>query len=721
MEKEKDKEPKAPAEYTFINRELSWLAFNYRVLQEAKDKTVPLLERIKFMAIFSSNLDEYFKVRVATLKRLINLKKKTRKKLNDDPTDTLDQVLKEVHRQQEEFGEVFREGILADLREHDIHLLTENDLNKEQEEWVQDYFRETLEPLLLPIILDETDTHLFLQDQMVYIGVKMWDPTEDNCKAVRFAMLEVPTKKHGGRFVKLPTVDGQRHVMFIDDVIRFCLPLMFPNYKSFVAHAAKVSRDAELDIEEEVSGSLMAKIQSSLKKRETGYPARLLYDPETPQELLDMLKAHTGITDDELVEGSKYHNFRDFFGFPDFNLPDLKYTPQPVLLHPQLEQEPSLLAAMQGKDYLVHYPYQSFDYVLRLFEEAANDPKVTAISATLYRVAAKSKVAKALAKAAKNGKLVTVVVELRARFDEESNIYWAGKLQKAGANVIFGVPDLKVHSKLGLITRNEKGRLVNYAYLSTGNYNEDTSTIYADHALFTSDKRLTKDVEQVFNFFIDRQPDKKFGHLLMAPLNMRQGFTKLVDQEIKNAKKGLPASMILKMNALQDERMIKKLYAASQAGVKIQLLVRGICCLVPGVEGMSENIQVRSIVDRYLEHARVYIFHNNGDEQLYIASADWMTRNLNRRVEVAFPIYQPDLAAEIRHIIELQLSDDTKTRSVDNDYIKPPSPTHVRSQYATYEYLSQMAQADVAPKADTAAKAETTSKAGAVAKKEKKK
>lgn len=699
MNKETDKEQLATASYPFINRELSWLAFNYRVLQEAKDKTVPLLERVKFMAIFSSNLDEYFKVRVATLKRLIKLKEKTRKKLDEDPTETLDQIMAEVHRQQQEFGQVFREGILADLREQNIHMLTENDLNPEQEEWVRDYFEETLEPLLLPIILDETETHLFLKDQTVYLGVKMWEPTESNCKPERFAMLEIPTKKHGSRFVKLPTVNEQRYVMFIDDVIRFCMPRLFPQYKVFDAHAVKVSRDAELDIEEEVSGNLMAKIHNSLKKRETGYPARLLYDPQTPQDLLDMMMAHTGITEAELVEGSKYHNFRDFFQFPDFNLPELKYDPQPTLVHPELEKANSLLAAMKEKDYLVHYPYQSFDYVLRLFEEAAEDPKVTAMSATLYRVADKSKIAKALAKAAKNGKLVTVVVELKARFDEESNIFWAGKLQKAGANVIFGAPDLKVHSKLGLITRNEKGKLVNYAYLSTGNYNEDTSKIYADHALFTSDKRLTKDVEQVFNFFIDRQQNKTFQHLLMAPLNMRQGFVKMIDREIKNAKKGLPASMTLKMNALQDERMIRKLYSASQAGVKIKLLVRGICCLMPGVKGISENIEVRSIVDRYLEHARVYIFHNNGDEQLYIASADWMTRNLNRRVEVAFPIYQPELAAQIRHVIELQLADDTKTRSVDNSYIKPNAPTDIRAQYSIYNYLRDMVPAGMdAPK-----------------------
>ncbi|WP_162051455.1 polyphosphate kinase 1 [Pontibacter pamirensis] len=686
----KEKEEQATPDYPMINRELSWLAFNYRVLQEAKDKNVPLLERIKFMAIFSANLDEYFKVRVATLKRLIKLKEKTRKKLNTDPSEIFDQVIREVKRQQEDFGEVFREGILADLRAHDIHLLTEHELNPEQQEWVKNYFPKKVLPLLQPIILDETETHLFLKDQTVYLSIKMWEPQEEGLKPERYAMLEIPTKKHGSRFVKLPTVDEQRYVMFVDDVIRFCLPEVFDKYQQFDSHAVKVSRDAELDIEEEVSGNLMAKIRKSLKKREIGYPARLLYDPETPQDLLDMMMAHTGVTEDELVEGSKYHNFRDFFQFPDFNLPNLKYKPQPTLVHPQLEQEPSMLAAMQKQDYLVHYPYQSFDYVLRLFNEAAEDPKVTSMSATLYRVADKSAIAKALAKAAKNGKLVTVVVELKARFDEESNIFWAGKLQKAGANVIVSVPELKVHSKLGLITRNEGGKLVNYAYLSTGNYNEDTSTIYADHALFTSDKRLTKDVEQVFNFFIDRHPDKKFDHLLMAPLNMRERFVKLIDREIKYAKKGFPARLILKMNALQDERMIKKLYAASQAGVKVDLLVRGICCLVPGVEGISENIQVRSIVDRYLEHARVYIFHNNGDAEYYVASADWMTRNLNRRVEVAFPLLQPHLVKQVRDIIDLQLADDTKARTVDNSYLQEGDQTNMRSQYATYDYLRDL-------------------------------
>ncbi|MFT2009109.1 polyphosphate kinase 1 [Pontibacter sp. 13R65] len=694
---EKHQTDKKNKTYPFINRELSWLAFNYRVLQEAKDPRVPLLERIKFMAIFSSNLDEYFKVRVATLKRLVMLKKKTREKLVEPPTETLEQVLQEVGRQQEEFGQVFREGILADLRKENIHLLTEHDLNAKQQTFVKKYFKDTLQPLLLPILLDETQTHLFLKDQTVYLGVHLTEPKTADAPAERFALMEIPTKKHGGRFLKLPTVGNKRYVMFIDDVIRFCMGTLFPDYAQQKAHAVKVSRDAELDIEDEISGNLMTKIRKSLKKRETGYPARLLYDPETPQVLLEAIMAHTGVSEDALVEGSKYHNFRDFFQFPDFNLPQLKFEPQPALIHPQLEQEPNILDAMKKQDYLVHYPYQSFDYVLKLFQEAAEDPTVQSISATLYRVAEDSAIAKALVKAAKNGKLVTVVVELKARFDEESNMFWAGKLQKAGANVILGAPELKVHSKLGLITRVEAGKMKHYAYLSTGNYNEDTSLIYCDHALFTSNPELTKDVEQVFNFLMDGQPDKTFNRLLVAPINMRERFVELINREIRNAKKGLPASMILKMNALQDERMIKKLYEASKAGVKVQLLVRGICCLVPGQEKVSEHIQMRSIVDRYLEHARVYIFHNNGEEEYYVASADWMTRNLNRRVEVCFPLLEPKLVAELRHIIDLQLQDDTKARNVDNTYVEADTKQEVRAQYATYDYLQSLVPKGIDP------------------------
>ncbi|MDQ3290827.1 MAG: polyphosphate kinase 1, partial [Bacteroidota bacterium] len=424
-----------------------------------------------------------------------------------------------------------------------------------------------------------------------------------------------------------------------------------------------------------------------------GYPSRLLYDSATPNHLLEIICRLIGITSAELVMGSRYHNFRDFFGFPDFGLTHLKYLPQPALPHPGLHGRKNLLEAIYQQDFLLHYPYQSFEYVLQFLNEAATDPNVTAISATLYRVADKSEVAKALVKAAKNGKRVTVVVEVKARFDEESNINWARKLEKAGATVIPGLPGYKVHCKLCLVTRQEKNGLVNYAYLSTGNFNEKTSRIYADHGLFTSDTRLTKEVESVFQFLLDRNPDnKQFRHLLVAPFNMRTKFVHLINKEIKNAQKGLPAYLILKMNSLQDEAMILKLYEASAAGVKVDLIVRGICCLNPGVKNLSENITVRSIVDRYLEHARVFIFGNNGNEKMYIASADWMTRNLSRRVEVGFPLFDETLRQEVRHLIELQLNDNTKARTILNQYLQTKNASEIRAQFDTYSYLQNLNQ-----------------------------
>ncbi len=641
------------------SRELSWLAFNHRVLQEAQDVTVPLLERIQFMAIFSSNLDEYFKVRVATLKRLIQLKKSTRQQLTQDPSEELDQVLAEVTRQQEELGATFRQQIVPALQAENIVIIDDKTIRPEQEEWVHDYFLKKVQPLLAPVVLSPDINFFFLKDQVLYLLIELSHSGQEPTVVV----MEVPTKQHDGRFVKLPTHHNERFVLFLDDIIRYNLLRLFPEYQSAQAYAIKISRDAELDIEEEVSENLMAKIQRSLKKRETGYPSRLLYDSAMPPALQDTVCRLIGVTPEELVVGSRYHNFRDFFGFPDFGLPHLKYTPQPPLPQPQLHGRKKLFEAIYQQDFLLHYPYQSFDYVLQFLNKAAKDPAVTTISATLYRVADKSKVAKALVKAAKNGKRVTVVVELKARFDEESNIYWARKLEKAGATVIVGLPGYKVHSKLCLVTRQEKNGPVQYAYLSTGNFNEKTSRIYADHGLFTSDTRLTKEVEKVFQFFLDRNPDKQFRHLLVAPFNMRAKFIQLINKEIRNAKKGLPAYLIAKMNSLQDEAMILKLYEASAAGVRIELIVRGICCLNPGVAGLSENITVRSIVDRYLEHARVFIFGNNSNEEMYVASADWMTRNLSKRVEVGFPIFDNALRQEIRHLIDLQLQDNTKART----------------------------------------------------------
>jgi len=679
-----------------LNRELSWLAFNRRVLQEAQNPAVPLLERVKFLAIFSSNLDEYFKVRVATLRRLVKLKKKTRAKLGEDPGEQLKNLLEEVGRQQQEFGETFREGILPELQRQHIHLLADHDLNDSQRLWVQQYFRDKVQDLLSPVILDENLHHLFLKDQSVYLTFYLSEAVKQkkHDDAERVVVMELPTKRHGGRFVQLPTEGEERYVMFLDDVIRCCAQDLFPKYAKVQVHALKLSRDAELDIQEEVSGNMMTKIKSSLQKRETGFPARLLYDPGMPKAVLKTVMQKTGIGKEELVEGSRYHNFRDFFGFPSLGLTALQYPEQPPLPHPTLPRTGGkMLAAIAERDHLLHLPYQSFDYVTRFISEAALDAQVTSISITLYRVAAKSEVAKALLKAVKNGKQVTVVVELKARFDEESNMFWAEKLQKAGANVIFGIPDLKVHSKVLLVTRTEAEQNRLYAYFSTGNFNEVTSHIYADHGLFTSDPRLTREAAEVFRYFHDRQPKTGFEHLLVAPFELRDKLNALIDREIKLAKHGKDAYIILKLNALQDERMILKLYEASQAGVRVELLIRGISCVIPGLEGQSANIQQRGLVDRYLEHARVYVFGNDGAEKVYVASSDWMARNLDRRVEVAFPILNDELRAEVRHILDLQRQDNVKSRDFQNNYIgqEEAAVKQVRAQFETYEYLRKLA------------------------------
>jgi len=674
-----------------LSRDLSWLRFNARVLQEAQSPAVPLLERLKFLAIFSSNLDEFFKVRVATLRRLAKLKKKTRAKLGESPKRQLREVLAEVERQQEVFGATFREQLLPELNRHHVHLLSEAELTDPQRAWTAHYFQDKVRDLLSPVALDDTLHHLFLKDQAVYLTFFLSQPRDAKAglEAERVLLMELPTKRHGGRFVRLPDEGEERYVLFLDDVIRVGAAELFPAYHRVEINAVKLSRDAELDIEEEVSGDLMEKIRSSLAKRTTGFPARLLYDPLMPREALRAVKQKTGITDEELVEGSRYHNFRDFFGFPDFDEPRFQYPARPALPHPTLPRTGSLLAAIGRRDHLLHPPYQSFDYVTRLLREAATDPRVSAVSITLYRVASKSAVVKALLKAAKHGKQVTVVMELKARFDEESNLFWADKLKRAGAHVVFTPPELKVHSKLLLIARREADETTRqYAYFSTGNFNESTSQLYTDHGLFTADERLTREAAAVFNYLLDHQQVPKLEHLLVAPFGLRPGLTALIDYEIKQAKKGREAYIILKVNALEDKGMIAKLYEASAAGVRVELVVRGIGCLVPGQPGFSEHIQQRGLVDRYLEHSRVYVFAHGGEEQVFVSSADWMTRNLDRRVEVAFPILDGGLRAELRHLLNLQCHDNVKARDFENNFIQPESGEKpLRAQEATYAWL----------------------------------
>ena len=683
-----------------LPRDLSWLRFNARVLQEAQCPDVPLLERLKFLAIFSANLDEFFKVRVATLRRLVKLKKKTRAQLPQErPKRLLAEVLAEVHAQQEAFGDTFRQQVLPALQAAGICLLSAEQLTDSQRAWTQRYFEQHVRDLLSPVGLDDTLHQLFLKDQAVYLTCWLARPGAKTKKshAERVVIMELPTKRHGGRFVPLPggagTPANPHCVLFLDDVVRVGAASLFPAYEEVTVNAIKLSRDAELDIEEEVSGDLLAKIRSSLAKRATGYPARLLFDPEMPPAVLRAIRHKTGIADEELVEGSRYHNFRDFFGFPDFGRTDLLNPAWPALPHPTLPRTGPLLPALARRDHLLHPPYQSFDPVPRLLREAAQDPRVSALSITLYRVAPKSAVAKALLKALKNGKQVTVVVELKARFDEESNLYWAEKLQRAGAHVIFTPPELKCHAKLLLITRRAEaaGEPERYAYLSSGNFNEATAGLYADHGLFTTHPELVAEIDQVFRYFITGAEPAGLRHLLVAPFTLRARLLALIAAEAARAKKGKPASIILKVNSLEDPGMIAALYAAGQAGVHIELLIRGIGCLLPGEPGLSDTISQRGLLDRYLEHARIYVFGTGDAEQVYVSSADWMGRNLDRRVEVAFPLLDADLRAEIRHLLDLERADNVKARDFDNHYILPaPGEPVVRAQAAQYQYLKKL-------------------------------
>jgi len=688
-----------------LPRDLSWLRFNERVLLEAQNPDVPLLERLRFLAIFSANLDEFFKVRVATLRRLARLKKKTRAQLPQErPRRLLAEVLAEVYRQQTAFGHVFRDEVLPALHAAGIQLLSLDELSAEQRAWGERYFEEYVRGLLSPVALDEALSALFLKDQAVYLAIELASTSAANSTsspdpaAPHVLLAELPTRLHGGRFVALPggsgTADDPHGVLFLDDVVRLGLPALFPGAARVEAYALKLSRDAELDIEEEVAEDLLEKIKTSLAKRASGSPARLLYDPEMPRVVRRLVQAKTGVADEELVEGSRYHNFRDFFGFPDFGRADLLNPPWPALPHPTLPTRGPLLPAIAARDHLLHPPYQSFEAVLpRLLRQAADDPRVSALSITLYRVADHSAVAKALVRAVRRGKQVTAVVELKARFDEASNIIWAEKLQRAGARVIFTPPSLKCHAKLLLIQRRDEAdeRTRAYAYLSSGNFNEATARLYADHGLLTAHPDITAEVEQVFAYFRAGTVPSGLRHLLVAPFGLRKRLLRLITAEADRARRGEDTYIILKVNALEDPDLIAALYIASQAGVRVELLIRGIGCLVPGQPGQSETIRQRALLDRYLEHARVYVFGNGGQELVYVSSADLMSRNLDRRVEVAFPLLDETLRAEVRQLLDFERQDNVKARDFENQPVPGEAgAAAVRAQAARRDYLDSL-------------------------------
>ena len=669
-----------------FNRELSWLSFNYRVLQEAINVEVPLIERLRFLAIYSSNLDEFYRVRVASYIHVLAMQKAQGLAQDVGIKKLLKKIKKIVHKQQIEFGRIFREELIPQLKREGIYLVNDSEVNEDQKAFLAQYFKENVSAHLK--ITDLSKKTRFLKNKGLYFTV---ETVSEKSGDQGLYLVNIPTDKTD-RFVVLPSKKGEQVIIQLSDVMRLFLDDFFPANKVVSLYEIKVTRDAELYLEEEIAETIEERISDSLHKRTIGDPSRFLYDELMPKLVLKTVRQKLGIRKNELVPGGRYHNFNDFFGLPVDAAADLVYEDFESIDHPQLVGK-NYIETIAKEDVILHFPYQNYNHVLEFVEEAAADDLVEEINITLYRVAKESRVCKALIKARELGKKVVVFNEVKARFDEELNIYWGDKMKAAGIEVLYSFEEIKVHSKICLIKRRENEKLVEYAYFGTGNFNEATAKIYCDHALLTSNTKLTTELNKVFEFLKGNIKEPTFEYLLVAPFNMRNQFEALIDNEIALVKAGKVGKMTLKMNSLQDKMMIHKLYEASNAGVKITIIVRGICCLIPGVDEMSKNIKVISIVDRYLEHGRIYWFNNDGDEKLYLASADWMTRNLSRRVEVGFPVLEKSQKNEIKKLIKLQLQDNVKARSLNktqsNPYKKSTAKTKVRAQYDFYHFLEK--------------------------------
>ncbi|MEM6320133.1 MAG: polyphosphate kinase 1 [Bacteroidota bacterium] len=680
----------------YIHRDISWLSFNYRVLQEAKDPALPLFERVKFLAIYSNNLDEYFRVRVAQHRSLIRVGKKTKKKLDYDPKELLSQIKKIVNDQQEEFSDIFENQIVPELTKYKIYLLRRLDLNARQQEFVEDYFRENLLPFVQPVLLLKHKIRPFLNNAALYLTIRMEDKDPEITEE-RYAVIKIPSD-HLPRFIHLPSsAPGRKDIIMLDDIVRHSVKSLFPGYEIQDTYSIKITRDADLYIEDEFSGDLVGKIKSSLNKRNIGPPSRLVIDREMPKNLRDFLLETFHLEKRGILVEGRYHNNFDFFKFPDFGLSQLKNIPFPPLPYKPLEKANDFFTAMRSKDHIIHVPYQSYESVVLFFEKAAVDDAVTHIKIIQYRVAGESRIMKALMRAVRNGKQVSAFIELKARFDEEANLKWGEILEKAGVEVHYSFPGLKVHSKSALIIREERRGKKMYAYMSTGNFHEGTAKIYSDLGLFTTDRRITTEVARLFSYLETvKAPTQSYKNLLVGQFGLLERLIGMIDREIEHAKAGKEARIVLKMNSLQDEEMVEKLYEASNAGVKIDLIIRGICSLVPSKKGWSENINAISIVDRFLEHARIFLFHNDGAEDIYLSSADWMSRNLRRRIETAFPIYKEDIKKEIKEILRIQLEDNVKARIIDeadsNAYKQSSADLSTRSQVELYYYYKRQGE-----------------------------
>ena len=675
-----------------INREISWLHFNERVLQEAMDVNNPIIERLKFLGIFSNNRDEFFRVRVASMRRLARIQNKKGKKTNINASSILKQINAKVEEQEKLYNQTF-DQIVEELKAHGIIFLDEKQLNKKQGDFVQDYFKTKVIPHLFPIMLKNIINSDALQDNATYLGVSLKDSSKK--KEDDYALIMVPSDVIS-RFLIIPSDNSNSYIIMLDDVMRYCMGEIFGpfGFDLFKAYTIKFTRDAELDIDNDISKSFIEQMSDSVKKRKKGAPVRFVYDKDIPEFFLSKLLHKLTITkSDNLRGGGKYHNLKDFMSFPKIGSKSLVYKKTKPLTHPLLKERTSIIKTIRQRDILLHFPYQSFQYIVDLLREASIDTKVRSIKMTFYRAAKDSNVIQALINAARNGKNVTVFLEIQARFDERANIFWTRKLREEGVKIINTLPGYKVHSKLLLIRRKENGKNIFYTYISTGNFNESTAKIYSDTSLLTANQNIGNEANMLFQMFEMPFNLPKFKHMMVSPHQLRSGFNSLINKEIRNAKLGKEAWMIIKLNNIVDTKIVNKLYQASRAGVKIDIICRGICVLIPQVKGLSDNIRVISIVDKYLEHSRIQVFANDGDPLYYISSADWMARNFDHRFETACPIYDDALKSEIMDILKIQLGDNVKARLVNtntiNAYVDRKNNIKIRSQFDIYNYLNK--------------------------------
>ncbi len=677
-----------------IVRDISWLAFNARVLQEAADPTVPLKERIKFLGIFSNNLDEFFRVRVAALKRMLALGKRSRMHLEQNPQKILDRINVIVLQQQSEFDRIWK-NILTELKKENIFLVTEKQLNAEQKKFVQNYFDEEVSPAVIPMMIENIADFPYLREKAILLAVVM--SKKDSAYKKKYSLIEVPTRLMS-RFILLPSAHGKHNIMLLEDVIRFCLPQIFSfmGFDSYEGYVVKITRDAEFDVDMELDAGYTQKIKKGLKNRKKGKPVRFIYDKAIDASLLEFLTKKLHLTQkDAIIPGGRIHNFRHFMDFPGSVFPQKNIRKKPIT-HPALKNTPRVTEVVLKKDVMLHLPYHSFNPVISLLKEAAMDPDVFEIKITAYRLAPASKIINALINAKRNGKKVIVMLELRARFDEEANLEWKERLEDEGVTVLIGVSDMKVHAKICVIKRKKGGKIIQYGFVSTGNFNGKTAKFYGDHCLLTSNTNVMQDINRIFSYL---QQPKNGAHflkacktLLISPDYMRNTLLTLIEQEIKNAKEKKQAEIVLKLNSLADETLILKLYEAARAGVSIKMVIRGIFCMYSENKKFKTKVQAISIVDEYLEHARVIIFHNNGKNKIFISSADWMVRNLDHRIEAAVEIQNPEIKQELKDIISIQLHDNVKARILDNELSNEYVTTRgkkIRSQIEIYNYLSK--------------------------------